>query len=71
MLSSEISNLNKNILITFVIIKTLFKKKTYLKWVGVRMTQKQNDTVRHFGMEGHFDTATNWHGVLLISSFFN
>ena len=27
-------------------------------WVGVRMTQRQNDTVRHFGTEGHFGTAT-------------
>ena len=27
-------------------------------WVGVRMTQRQNDTVRHFGTEGHFSTAT-------------
>ena len=26
--------------------------------VGVRMTQGQNDTVRHFGTEGHFNTAT-------------
>ena len=26
--------------------------------VGVRMTQQQNDTVRHFGTEGHFGTAT-------------
>ena len=25
--------------------------------VGVRMTQRQNDTVRHFGIEGHFGTA--------------
>ena len=34
------------------------------KRVGVRMTQRQNDTVRHFGTvrhfdtEGHFGTAT-------------
>ena len=34
------------------------------KWVGVRMTQQQNDTVRHFG------TATKWHGVLMISYYF-
>jgi len=26
--------------------------------VGVRMTQRQNDTVRHFGTEGQFGTAT-------------
>ena len=26
--------------------------------VGVRMTQRQNDTVRHFGTQGHFNTAT-------------
>ena len=26
--------------------------------VGVRMTQQQNDTVCHFGMEGHFGTGT-------------
>ena len=29
-----------------------------LKRVGVRMTQRQDDTVRHFGTEGHFGTAT-------------
>ena len=33
--------------------------------VGVRMTQRQNDTVRHFGTEGHFGTATKWHGASL------
>ena len=26
--------------------------------VGVRMTQRQNDTLRHFGTEGHFGTTT-------------
>ena len=39
-------------------------------WVGVRMTQRRIiDTVRHFGTEGHFDTATKLHGVLLINYF--
>ena len=38
---------------------------TVYSWVGVRMTQRQNDivrhfgTVRHYGTEGHFGTATN------------
>ena len=31
---------------------------TATKWYG-----RQNDTVRHFGTEGHFDTATKWHDV--------
>ena len=29
-----------------------------MEGVGVRMTQRQNDTVRHFRTEGHFGTAT-------------
>ena len=39
--------------------------------VGVRMTQRQNDTVcqfgtvRHFGTQGHFNTATKRHGASL------
>ena len=39
-----------------------------LKWVGVRMTQRQNDTVHHFGTESHFNTATKWHGASLWHS---
>ena len=31
---------------------------TATKWHG-----RQNDTVRHFGTEGHFGTVTKWHGV--------
>ena len=27
------------------------------------MTQRQNDTVRHFGTEGQNGTATKWHGL--------
>ena len=34
----------------------LFEAK---KGVGVRMTQRQNDTVRLFGTEGHFGIVTN------------
>ena len=47
---------------------------SFLKVVGVRMTQRQNDTVRHFGTvrhygtEGHFGTATKWHGASLWHS---
>ena len=32
--------------------------KILLLKLGVRMTQRQNDMVRHFGTEGHFGTAT-------------
>ena len=32
--------------------------ETYLERAGVRITQRQIDTVRHFGTEGHFGTAT-------------
>ena len=37
------------------------KKFTMLlfTWVGVRMTQRQNDTVCHFGTESQFNTAKN------------
>ena len=31
---------------------------TATKWHG-----RQNDTVHHFGTEGHFGTATKWHGL--------
>ena len=43
------------------------KKFTMLlfTWVGVRMTQRQNDTVCHFGTESQFNTATKWHGASL------
>ena len=33
--------------------------------MGVRMTQRQNDMVRHFYTEGHIGTATKWHGTSL------
>ena len=33
----------------------------WTNWVGVKMTKRRNDKVRHFG------TATKWHGILLIS----
>ena len=43
-------------------VKLLIKKKLnkiMIKfWVDVRMTQRQNYTVRHFGTMGHFGTAT-------------
>ena len=34
------------------------------------MTQRQNDTVRHFDTKGHFGTSTKCHGVLLINVYF-
>ena len=34
----------------------------------VRMTQRQNDTMRHFGTEGHFGTATK---CLIFFFFFS
>ena len=53
----------------FVLVKPLKTMKSLchsiFNGVGVRMTQRQNDTVRHFGTvrhygtEGHFGTATN------------
>ena len=54
------------------------QKKYYRsdRGVGVRMTQRQNDTVRHFGtvrhfsIESHFGTATKWHSVLFTIFFF-
>ena len=44
--------------------KSLYDIKTYFYGVGVRMTERQNDTVRHFdtvlhfGTDIHFGTAT-------------
>ena len=40
-------------------LKNFKKKKKQLNnyknmWVGVKMTQRQSDTVRHFGTEGYF-----------------
>ena len=46
------------------VFDSLSRKLTLLKGVGVRMTQRQNDTVchygtvRHFGTECLFNTAT-------------
>ena len=42
----------------FLFFFTLVPAQGLGKWVGVRMTQRQNDTVRHFGTKGHFGTAT-------------
>ena len=41
---------------------SLIENRNHLRRVGVRMTQRQNDTVRHFDTEGHFGTTTKWHG---------
>ena len=41
----------------------MFKKR-----VGVRMTQRQNDTARHFGTESHFSTATKCHSASHLQS---
>ena len=35
-------------------------KPRALAGVGVRMTQRQNDTVRRFGTEGHFGTVRHF-----------
>ena len=55
-----------NVPIVLALVLRSYKKcNTLFYWVGVRMTQRQNDTVRHFGTvrhygtEGHFGTATN------------
>ena len=37
---------------------------TYYYWERVRMATRQNDTMRHFVTEGHFDTATKCLGSI-------
>ena len=47
----------------------------YTDWVGVRMTQRQNETVGHFGTvcyfgtEDHFGTTTKFFSFIFLFNF--